>query len=81
MMIIKYKDNKSAAYSLGNSCFWHAGKDLYFRQSYNDTIYQVSVVKELQPVRVLDLGVHGWPYDDAANRGPRHNQSDKVHGK
>ena len=64
MMIIKYKDNKSAAYSLGNSCFWHAGKDLYFRQSYNDTIYQVSVVKELQPVRVLDLGVHGWPYNE-----------------
>lgn len=64
MMIIKYKDDKSAAYPLGNSCFWHADKDLYFRKSYNDTIYRVSAVKELQPARVLDFGVHGWTYNE-----------------
>lgn len=64
MMIIKYKDDKSAVYPLGNSCFWHADKDLYFRKSYNDTIYRVSAVKELQPARVLDLGVHGWTYNE-----------------
>lgn len=64
LMIIKYKDDKSAAYSLGNSCFWHTDKDLYFRQSYNDTIYQVSAVKELQPARVLDLGAHSWSYSE-----------------
>lgn len=64
LVIMKYKDDKSAVYSLGNSCFWHTGKDLYFRQSYNDTIYQVSAVKELQPARVLDLGAHRWPYSE-----------------
>lgn len=64
MMFIKYKDNKSAAYSLGNSCFWHAGESLYFRQSYNDTIYQVSAGEALRPVRVLDLGTHGWAYPE-----------------
>ncbi len=64
MIIIKYKDNKSAVYPLGNSCFWHTGKELHFHQSYNDTIYQVSAVDGLQPVRVLDLGVYGWSYNE-----------------
>ena len=64
MAFIKYKDGRSAIYPLGNSCFWHAGKDLYFRQSYNDTIYRVSAAKELQPVRVLDLGVYSWSYNE-----------------
>ena len=64
LAFIKYKDGRSAIYPLGNSCFWHAGKDLYFRQSYNDTIYRVSAAKELQPVRVLDLGVYSWSYNE-----------------
>ena len=28
LAFIKYKDGRSAIYPLGNSCFWHAGKDL-----------------------------------------------------
>ena len=64
VLIIKYKDNRSSITSLGNGCFWHNDEDLYFRQAFNDTIYQVSADKDLQPVRVLDFGTHRWDYDD-----------------
>lgn len=64
VLIIKYKDNRSSITSLGNGCFWHNDGEFYFRQAFNDTIYQVSADKDLQPVRVLDFGTHRWDYDD-----------------
>lgn len=64
VLIIKYKDNRSSITSLGNGCFWHNDGELYFRQAFNDTIYQVSADKELRPVRVLDPGAHAWTYNE-----------------
>lgn len=64
VVLIKGKDGRSAIYSLGNTYFWNIDKELYFRHSYNDTIYQVSAVEGLQPVRVLDLGAYGWAYNE-----------------
>lgn len=64
VIITKYKDNKFTISPMGNSSFWHKGKDLYFRQPYNDTIFQVTETMELQPIRLLDCGTHAWPYDE-----------------
>ena len=64
VVLIKGKDGRSAIYSLGNTYFWNIDKELYFHHSYNDTIYQISAVKGLQPVRVLDLGAYGWAYNE-----------------
>lgn len=64
LIIMNYKDQRSAVYMLGNGCFWHNADDLYFKEPYNDTIYQVSVTEGLVPVRVLDAGRYAWPYAD-----------------
>ena len=64
VVLIKGKDGRSAIYSLGNTYFWNIDKELYFHHSYNDTIYQISAVEGLQPVRVLDLGAYGWAYNE-----------------
>ena len=64
MLVIKYKNEKSSLTSLGNSCFWHKGDEMFFHQAYNDTLYRVSADKGLQPVRMLDPGIYGWPYNE-----------------
>ena len=81
MIIMKYKDNKLAIYPTGNSCFWHAGDNLYFHQDYNDTIYQVSATEGLQPVRVLDLGAYNWPYSERFVDKQEVIYPKKVYGK
>ena len=64
VMVLKRKNGKCSLMPYGNINFWHGGKELYFKQPYNDTIYRVSPKVELQPVRLLDLGAYEWPFDE-----------------
>ena len=64
VMVLKRKNGKCSLMPYGNINFWHGGKELYFKQPYNDTIYRVSPKMELQPVRLLDLGAYEWPFDE-----------------
>lgn len=64
MIFLDYKDGKAAAYPIGDRFFWHQGKDLFFMEQFNDTIYQVTA-DALLPVRYLDLASYHW---DAAER-------------
>lgn len=64
MMFISYKNNVAGAYPLGDHFFWHQGKDLFFKEQFNDTIYQVTA-NALLPVRHLDLATYHW---EAENR-------------
>ena len=41
-----------AAYPVSDRFFWHQGKDLFFMEQFNDTIYQVTA-DALLPVRLL----------------------------
>ena len=59
MIIISYKDGKMAAYPVSDRFFWHQGKDLFFMEQFNDTIYQVTA-DALLPVRRLDMASYYW---------------------
>lgn len=63
LLVIGYKNGKKAAYSMGNCFFWHNGDEMFFKESYNDTIYRASAEKGLEPVRLLNFGIYDWPFD------------------
>ena len=44
-------------------CFWQTGRDYFFREPYNDTIYQIKNTA-LAPSYVLDLGKQRWEKKD-----------------
>lgn len=58
-----FKDGKAAAYPMGDYFFWHQGKDLFFKEQFNDTIYQVTA-DALLPVRRFDFGKYRWESAD-----------------
>ena len=43
--------------------FWHLGKETFFKEHFNDTIYKVTA-NGLQPKRWLDFGTYQWPLAD-----------------
>jgi hypothetical protein len=57
---------------MGNKPFWHTGKDLYFKNTYNDTIYQIKD-KALTPAFVFDVGKYHWPYKERYNKKHDHS--------
>lgn len=62
---IRYKDGKeSGASMISGNPFWHVGGKVYFKESFNDTIYQVKT-DGLHFARVFDFGSLRW---DAADR-------------
>lgn len=64
IIILKRKDGKSTLIPSENINFWHAGKELHFKQPFNDTIYRVSPQMELLPTRLLDFGKYKWTFDE-----------------
>lgn len=65
VLIINFKEPERGTISFkGNNRMWHVGKDLYYKYTYNDTIYQV-VDTTLVPSSVFGLGSYHW---DAADR-------------
>lgn len=64
VIILGFKDPETGYISFtGNNRFWHIGEDLYFKNMYNDTIYQV-VDTTLIPSFTFDLGKYHWDYSD-----------------
>lgn len=63
MLLFTYKDSKAGAYLMGDYFFWHQGKDLFFKEQFNDTIYQVTA-DALLPVRRFDFGKYRWESAD-----------------
>lgn len=59
MLLFTYKDRKAGAYPMGDYFFWHQGKDLFFKEQFNDTIYQVTA-DALLPVCRFDFGKYRW---------------------
>ena len=64
IVIVQNKSGQVVAWPIGSSYFWNTGQNVCFKQPYNDTIYQVSREKGLEPIRVLDLGTHGWAFEE-----------------
>lgn len=71
MMFISYKNNAEGAYPLGDHFFWHQGKDAFFKEQFNDTIYQVTE-KALLPVRYLDLAAYHWEVEKRFDKEKSH---------
>lgn len=82
MIFISYKNENAGAYPMGDSFFWHQGKDLFFKEQYNDTIYQVTA-EALVPVRRFDLGTYHWDAKDRFNKEKTHTiyPTDLLEGK
>ncbi|MBS7341632.1 MAG: DUF4934 domain-containing protein [Parabacteroides sp.] len=63
MLNIEFGKEKHLAVIVGEHPFWHVGEKLYFREHFNDTIYQVT--KEgLLPERRFDFGDMTWKRED-----------------
>lgn len=67
ILIISYKDGETKdAFCMDNNFMWHVGKDLYFKENFNDTIYQVTP-EGLRVNRIFDYGVYRWDGADRKN--------------
>lgn len=62
------KDAKSIE-TKGSSNFWQLGEHTYFKEPFNDTIYQVEGTG-LKPHQVYNLGEYGWTYADRFLKEP-----------
>jgi len=64
LMFLEGKDMETASVNLiASSAFWRTGKGSYFKEAFNDTIYQVSGVG-LLPSISFNLGEYAWNYQD-----------------
>lgn len=64
VMILDFKEPETGYISfMGDNHFWHTGKNLYFKETYNDTIYQVTDTT-LVPSFTFNLGKYHWDYAD-----------------
>lgn len=67
VLLLKGKDeNISSTVLLSDFPFWHLGKNTYFKEDFNDTIYHVQADK-LVPRYIFNLGKYQWPYKDRYN--------------
>lgn len=71
MLFFTYKDGKAAAYPMGDYFFWHQGKDIFFKEQFNDTIYQVTA-DALLPVSRFDFGKYRWESADRYDQEKDH---------
>lgn len=63
-ILIEFKGGEKASVTLpSNTRLWRVEQNLYFKEAYNDTIYQVKD-SLLIPSRLFDLGEYHWNYDD-----------------
>lgn len=61
-IVIDYKEPETGIIIIvANTSLWSRGKDIYFKEAYNDTIYQVKD-RTLVPAVVLDLGKYHWNF-------------------
>ncbi len=70
LMTIHLKgEEQKAAFFDGVTRFWHLGDDLYYKNEYNDTIYQVKDMAFI-PSRVFELGAYHWPVSERFHEKP-----------
>nr|WP_129733504.1 DUF4934 domain-containing protein [Parabacteroides goldsteinii] len=63
-IVIDYKEPETGSIIItANTSLWSRGKDIYFKEVYNDTIYQVKD-RALVPAIVLDLGKYHWSFPE-----------------
>lgn len=64
IIIINFKEPETGNILItGNTRLWRQGQDLFFKEAYNDTIYQVKETS-LVPSGIIDLGKYHWEYSD-----------------
>lgn len=64
VIVIDFKEPETGSIFLPNvTSLWHQNKQLYFKEAYNDTIYQVKDTT-LIPSSILDLGKYHWEYSE-----------------
>ena len=66
VIYITFKDGRQNCLVPSEQIFWHKGKDLFFRETFNDTIYQVETTG-LTPVKRFDFGTMRWDRKDRYN--------------
>lgn len=68
VITINFKGNeKKAVYFDGATRFWHLNDDLYYKNEFNDTIYQVKGM-DFIPSRVFNLGAYHWSPSERFNK-------------
>lgn len=71
---IQLKDPDKALVSIsGTTHLWRVGNDVFYKATYNDTIYHV-VDTTLVPAHVFNLGKHHWEYADRFDK----NRKDAI---
>lgn len=60
---LSFKDGQKNCLIPSEQIFWHNGDDLFFRELFNDTVYQVKTTG-LYPVRRFDFGSMSWDRKD-----------------
>lgn len=64
VIVVDYKEPETGFVTLTNTqTLWHQGKNHYFKEAYNDTIYQVKGTT-LVPAVILDLGKYHWDFSE-----------------
>ena len=63
---ISYKDGLQNSLIPSEQIFWHVGDDLFFRELFNDTIYQVEQ-EGLIPAKSFNFGSKQWKREDRYN--------------
>ena len=64
ILVIDYKEPETGCIVfLSNNNLWRLDQDLYFKEAYNDTIYQVKDTI-LIPSSILDLGKYHWKFSE-----------------
>ncbi|WP_102408875.1 6-bladed beta-propeller [Parabacteroides bouchesdurhonensis] len=65
-MIFSLKGNRMFFHYTENPCLWAFGKNIYFKEQFNDTIYQV-LDSKMKPRFVFNLGDMHCAYEDRFN--------------
>lgn len=64
VIVVDYKEPETGFVTLTNTqSLWHQGKNHYFKEAYNDTIYQIKDTT-LVPAVVLDFGKYHWDFSE-----------------
>lgn len=65
-VVVNYKDDGKNVFLVDHNPMWRVGKDIYFKEHFNDTIYQVTP-EGLLPSRSFDYGSYRWDRADRYN--------------
>lgn len=67
VLVINGRDGLSSVTYVNAPVIWHQGKETYFKEEYNDTIYRIQGT-ELVPRYIFNTGEYQWPYIERYNQ-------------